>query len=267
MFSHFGILCDEHQIKDKMTSKKRTTQWLPVLLALAAPLASLCSCSNDDDEKYLYSPTALVTVCTKPDNSFFLQLDDSTTLHPTNITQSPFGGKEVRALVNYSKTTHTDGTYINQNCVFINWIDSIRTKMPVEDKGDENDKLYGNDAIEIVKDWVTVAEDGYLTMRIRTRWGNAATTHSINLLTGSNPNAPYELELRHNAYGDTYGKLGDALIAFNLNNLPHKPNAKVNIKLTWNSFYGKKTTEFKLQTRPSFTTTDIGSIKFIRNFQ
>lgn len=249
-----------------MTSQKKTIQWLPMLFALAAPLVSLCSCSNDDNEKYLYRPTALVTVCPKPDNSFFMQLDDSTTLHPTNITRSPFGDKEVRALVNYSKFAHTDSTYIKQNCVFINWIDSIRTKMPVEDKGDENDKLYGNDAIEIVKDWVTVAEDGYLTMRIRTRWGNA-TTHSINLLTGSNPNDPYELELRHNAYGDTYGKLGDALIAFNLNNLSHKPNAKVNIKLTWKSFQGKKTAEFKLQTRPSFATTNIGDMNFIKNFQ
>ncbi|CEN49242.1 conserved hypothetical protein [Capnocytophaga canimorsus] len=51
----------------------------------------------------------------------------------------------------------------------INWIDSIRTKKPVPDLGAENDAKYGNDAIEVVKDWLTVAEDGYLTLRIRTQ--------------------------------------------------------------------------------------------------
>ena len=33
----------------------------------------------------------------------FLQLDDKTTLLPTNMTKSPYGEKEVRALVNYKE--------------------------------------------------------------------------------------------------------------------------------------------------------------------
>ncbi len=50
-------------------------------------------------------------------------------------------------------------------------MDSIRTKMPVVSAGENNDEKFGNDPIEIVKDWVTIAEDGYLTLRIRTKWG------------------------------------------------------------------------------------------------
>ena len=51
---------------------------------------------------------------------------------------------------------------------YINWIDSIRTKDAVHAPADE--AAYGNDAVEIVKDWVSIAEDGYLTLRFRTRW-------------------------------------------------------------------------------------------------
>ena len=38
--------------------------------------------------------------------------------------------------------------------------------------------------------------------------------HFVNLLLGQNPDNPYEVEFRHNAYGDTYGKTDDGLVAF-----------------------------------------------------
>lgn len=93
--------------------------------------------------------------------------------------------------------------------MYVNWIDSIRTKQPVETQGSEaeNVKVYGNDPIEIVKDWVSVAEDGYVTLRIRTLWGGNAT-HIINLVNGVNKDNVYEFDLRHNAQGDTNGKNG-----------------------------------------------------------
>ena len=65
-----------------------------------------------------------------------------------------------------------------------------------------------------------MAEDGYLTLRIRTLWSSPHATHVLNLVTGTNPEDPYELELRHDAKGDDNGSWGDALIAFNLNKLP-----------------------------------------------
>lgn len=52
---------------------------------------------------------------------------------------------------------------------------------------------------------MTLAEDGYLTLRFRTVWGGSQK-HFVNLLLGQNPDNPYEVEFRHNAYGDTYGK-------------------------------------------------------------
>lgn len=157
---------------------------------------TLSSCTNDDDDIALLQPTALVTVRPTDGGAFTLQLDNTTSLYPSNMNSSPFGDKEVRALVNY-----TDEVVCGDaRSVHINWIDSIRTKMPVPDLGIENDERYGNNAIEIVKDWVTIAEDGYLTLRIRTLWGMPNNKHHINLLTGCNPEDPYEVELRHDAH-------------------------------------------------------------------
>ena len=104
------------------------------------------------------------------DGSFFLQLDDSTTLLPINVASSPFGEKEVRALVNYDEVDEVSGRY--SKTVHINWIDSILTKPIAPDLGEENDVVYGTDPVEIVRDWVTIAEDGYLTLRFRTEWGD-----------------------------------------------------------------------------------------------
>ena len=109
-------------------------------------------------------------------------------------------------------------------------------------------QVYGSDPIEIVRDWVTIAEDGYLTLRVRTLWGGTGKKHNINLLTGTNPDNLYELELRHDALGDTRGTMGDALIAFNLNDLFRSANP-TRMTLKWQSFSGEKSVEFDL--RPS----------------
>lgn len=217
------------------------------VLGLLALTCALQSCVNDDDDSMaLRRPTALVTVCPTDGGAFTLQLDNTTTLYPSNMKSSPFGNKEVRALVNYTD----DGNKGDVRNVHINWIDSIRTKKTVPNLGTENNTQYGNDAIEIVKDWVTIAEDGYLTLRIRTLWGKTNNKHYVNLLTGVNPDNPYELELRHDAKGDIGGSMGDALIAFNLNDLPRKDKQNVKLKLNWKSFNGNKSAEFDLYLRP-----------------
>ena len=204
------------------------------------------SCLDDDDDKAMYHPTALVTVEPADDESFIMHLDDNTILQPVNMAKSPYGKKEVRALVNFSETVAPEngGSFRK---VYVNWLGSIRTKRPVPTT-DINDSKFGNDPVEIMRDWVTVAEDGYLTLRVRTRWNNPSAVHELNLLTGVNPENPHEFELRHNAHGDTNGEWGDGLIAFNLNGLPEL-NGTISIKLRWKSFSGEKTSEFSLRMR------------------
>lgn len=238
-------------------------RFLILIFGFSASLSILQSCIEDDDSiDSLSRPTALVTVLPYEDNKFLLQLDNTTRLRPTNMSTSPFGNKEVRALVNYTEDGGNETDNIRN--VHINWIDSIRTKMPVPSLGDENDAKYGNDAIEIVRDWVTIGEDGYLTLRIRTLWGVSNTPHTINLLTGVNPDNPYELELRHDAKGDAGFRMGDALIAFNLNDLPRGNNSEIKITLKWRSFYGNKSADFDLYLRPIYTLDSSENISYNR---
>ena len=222
--------------------------------ALAATMALILpSCLDSDDNNTLATPTAIVTVCPAIDETFVMQLDDATQLIPVNMKKSPFGNKEVRALVNYTEVEEGSRAYTTRN-VEVNWLDSIRTKLPViitpseDEEEDENDTL-GDDPIEIVNDWVTVAEDGYLTLRFRTLWGLTNIPHHINLVTGINPDDPFEFELRHDAKGDTYGNPGDALIAFNLNHLSSEFKEVEHITLRWKSFSGDKTTTFDIKMR------------------
>lgn len=212
------------------------------------------SCLDNDSNDDLLFPNALVTVKHAADKTFYLQLDDNTTLLPTNMKESPYGDKEVRALVNYTETAEASSPY--SKAVYVNWLDSILTKPTVLDLGDDNDKTYGNDPVEIVRDWVTIAEDGYLTLRFRTRWGSM-TPHRVNLLTNGNPDNPYEVEFRHDAKGDLLGDFNDALVAFNLKDLPDTDGKTVKLKLKWNSFSGPKSVEFDYCSRKTTATGNL----------
>ena len=229
-----------------MSSKK----WVVLLMAAVASLG-FQSCLDDDDDKYaVLVPNALVTVKNASDNSCYLQLDERTTLLPVNMKSSPFGGKEVRALVNYSNVDEPSGAY--SQTVYVNWIDSLLTKPMAPNLGEaENDEVYGDDPVEMVADWVTIAEDGYLTLRFRTMWGNPSLKHFVNLISTNNPEDPYEVEFRHNAYGDTYGQAGDGLEAFRLASLPATEGKTVKLTLKWHSFTGEKSVQFDYCTRQS----------------
>lgn len=221
-----------------------------LLMATGVLFTSLTfqSCLDDDDYNYGYlTPNALVTVKPVSDNSFFLQLDDTTTLLPVNIASSPYGNKEVRALVNCREVNEPAEGY--SKAVYVNWIDSILTKQIAPDLGVENDSVYGTDPVDMIRDWVTIAEDGYLTLRFRTNWGDRNKAHFVNLLASQDPANPYEVEFWHNAYGDVYGVEGDGLVAFNLGSLPDTEGKTVKLKLKWKSPVGDKSVEFDYCTR------------------
>lgn len=215
------------------------------LLVAIMSVFTLGSCNNDDDYiwvGYPPLPNALVTVKPIDGGGFYMQLDDSTTMYPVNMAVAPYGDKEVRALVSVREVKPEVEGY--SKSVIVNWIDSILTKQAVPYPADGDVSEYGDDAIEIVRDWVNIAEDGYLTLRFRTRWGNGGVTHYVNLLTGVNPDDPYEVEFRHNAFGDVNGIMGDALVAFRLSDLPDTEGKTVKLTLKYKSFSGEKSVTF-----------------------
>lgn len=217
-------------------------------------LMLLPSCLDDDgsDWNKLY-PNALVTVKHASDETVFFQLDDNTTLLPVNVKPSLFDSKEVRALVNYEEVDESAKQY--DKAVRVNWIDSIRTKPMAPNLGDGNKEEYGDDPVEIVRDWVTIAEDGYLTLRFRTFWGYDGVVHYVNLVPTNNPENPFEVEFFHDANGDHAGRKGDGLVAFKLDGLPDTNGETVKLKLKWKSFGGEKSAEFDYQTRAETVAT------------
>ena len=211
------------------------------ILAAASPLNS---CNDIDDGDTLWQTGAVVTVRPSADGSFVMQLDSATVLRPVNLCASPFGTKRVRALVSFAPAPGRCCT--DTAAVYVYHMDSIRTKLPVASRGEADDSLYGCDPLDIVDDWVTVAEDGYLTLRIRMRDGMPGATHRVNLLTGLNPDNPFELELRHDAGGSTAGPVADALVAFDLNALAATEQQRAEVTLHWRSPRGRRSATFPL---------------------
>ncbi len=223
-----------------------------ILLATAVLATALFtqSCMKDDNVNYIF-PNAVVTVKPFNDQTFIMQLDDSTTLKATNITTSPFKEKKVRALVcieeedlkaiinDKDRTSET-----KQYDVKINYIDSITTKALAPNLGEQNIEKYGNDPLEIIRSFETVVEDGYLTIRFRTYWG--MQKHIFNLVQDSTN--PYKVTLYQNSQNDYNNMVGDGIVAFDLSSLPDTEGKNVALTLAWQSFTGPKTTTFKYKT-------------------
>lgn len=226
---------------------KSTIKRMAITAITVLPLITACNHQDNSGMELLY-PNAMVTIKTTEDaSSSYFQLDDETTLKVTNLTKPLYGGKEVRAFVNFSEVDEDPTPY--DKAVKMNWTDSIRTKNAVPYPVLEEEDKYGNDPIEILRDWTTVVEDGYFTMRFQTYFGNPSIAHELNLLYGGNPENPYEIELRHNAHGDWNDRLGDGYIAFRLKDLPDTKGKTVKLTLKWNSFSGEKTYQFDYCTR------------------
>ncbi len=231
------------------------------ILLIGACATLLSSCKSDDSGTVVRIYSALVTVKPNADNSqFYLQLDDSTTLMPVNVKSSPFGKKEVRALTNFTRSDQNPGQY--SQAVFLNWIDSILTKPLAKNYTIEENKKkkYGSDSLEIVNNWVNIAEDGYLTLRFRTVWGGSAT-HTVNLVYRKDAEKPYTLTFYHNAHGDKKGIIGDGLVAFKLDSLPDTKGSTVDLTLEWMSYTGAKSTTFKYCTRKATNTIQSDAIE------
>lgn len=221
----------------------KTFQKLLLLTAFAAVTAS---CNKINKGENTYYPNMLVTVKTNDAGKNYLQLDDKTTLLPVNVNKALFGGKQVRALANCTEVKQNSSPY--DKAVKINWIDSVLTKKPVGTLGDENDKKYGKDPLEIVDNWVTIVEDNYITICFNAIWGPGRIVHTINLVAGTNPANPYELELRHNANGDVDeekgGRIGTGIVAFDLRDLPGTGDKTVKLIIKYKSFRMDKTVQF-----------------------
>ena len=208
----------------------------PSLLTLYA--ASLClllgACSKAADSAVGDMPssgdadqpdfTAIVTVKQEPGGSPFFQLDPETCLFPTNY-QEPFTG-ERRLICGLS-------VWPKDNRCWIHWMDFLQEGAVQAAPAGEGD------GADVLEDWMTSVEDGYLTVHYETYWGDGSVPHTLLLVTGENPEDPYQVRLVHLRNGDAAQSPADALIYFNLETLPSTGGGYLPLTLIWKTGAGQ----------------------------
>lgn len=226
-----------------MKQKMKVLQAIAVIVS-GFVLQSCLNTGNVDPNPYDLAPNGVVTVKTALDKTVYLQLTEDTTLLPVNLKKHPFDDQEVRALVSYKddKSPHVGYT----KAVYVNWIDPIPTKALVPST-EKNDEKYGREPLELVKDQITGVEDGYLTVRIRI-FAGTPSMHTFYMVSGTNPDNPYELELRHKNNYDFGDRIMDGYIAFRLKDLPSTNGKTVKLTVKWLSTKGEQSHTFDYKT-------------------
>ena len=228
---------------------------LMLLMVVALTAVSLQSCDDDDDDYYPAFNLATVTLkAPKVDGGkWFMQLDDSTTLEATNIASHPYDNRELRAYIRYNDIKDMASAPASRSAiqkmysVNVLTIDTILTKKMdpmVENTAEE----YGSDPVEVVNSWETVAEDGYMNIRFRTRFGYNGK-HRMTLVHRTDAEDPYTVEFLHDANGDTNGQVADGMVAFRLDDSFNEGNDPIEITLKWKSYSGEKSAKFKYTPR------------------
>ncbi|MGI6232650.1 MAG: NigD-like protein [Prevotella sp.] len=227
-------------------------KWMAWAMFFVLTATGLQSCDDDDDDKDWYNGTAaLVTIKTDANGAAFIQLDDSTTLTPVNMKEVPYGKKEMRVLT-LLRPADDDENVANSEepqRVYVDRIDTLLNKRMATNMGDENSATYGNDPVEIIRDWKTVAEDGYLTLVFATDFGHGGP-HRVNLVATPEGDNQYVVTFYHDASADTIPYYrGQGIVAFKLDQLPSASGETVTLTLKWNSYSGEKSHDFKLKMR------------------
>lgn len=215
---------------------------LLVVVGLTTMSLTFNSCL-DDDEAYSLGDMWLSIATARPisDSSFYLTLDDSTTLWPgapLYINYQPV--KPQRVQINYTKLGDNFEGY--DHVIKLNSIDTILTKSISENLDTQNDSIYGTDPVEITAMWVG---DGFLNIEFKTYF-SGSIKHFVNLIPATIDNKdPYKLEFRHNAIGDQSSYLRYGFVAFDLSSLPSTEGKDVQLIIKTKTFEGIKEFEKK----------------------
>lgn len=224
---------------------KLLSSFVAGLLAVVPVFFTACNDADGD-----YTPpqvyNALVTVVSGAETNL-LVVNDSLTVKPTNAVGAIYKKPEVRALarfavpgINGNSGPNADYALTDGREVQILSLDSIRTK-PSTQWNETLDKQLGGAPINIEKTWMTVAEDGYLTLHYTVMVGTKGGPHSLHLLKGRDPQKPYELELRHTDRGDYGSRYTQGLVAFDIMDiLPGGTDKKLTLTVRYKGFDGKE---------------------------
>jgi hypothetical protein len=228
-----------------MTMKKYINKLLLVPLIAAVPLFASSCLSDDDDYDIYYDPAigpynAIVTVKIASDGSNYFQLTDSTVVIPTNMSEEI--DEETRALcyLDYEEDFSAKDTL----SASVKSFKKVLTKSAVLQDSDEGKGAITNqDPVEILSDWTTVCEDGYLTLHFAAQWGNAGSSHIMNLVKIYDN--PLTFRFCHDKNGDYGTEWGNGIVAFSIRDLLPDDGKDGTFTLQWLSYEGEKDVTFK----------------------
>ena len=206
-----------------------------VALATLFTVFGLSSCMDDDGYSLGDVGYSIATVVPEG-NSVHFRTDSGKKLWAVNINGAALDiVKEQRAQIFY--TILSDSLNGFDHNIQIRDIDTLLTKSIAPNLGvEENLKVYGNDEVYITDMWVG---DGYLNIFFKTYFGGYGyKPHYINIIPTEG--GDYELEFRHNAFGNPQNVLGMGAAAYNLNTLPDTNGETVKLSIKVNTFDGEK---------------------------
>ena len=213
-----------------MRMKRLTICMLALLPALLAGCAMALDKEGMEAASDAAAYSAIVSVRTDPSGTVYFQVDDRTRLLPSGDT-APYKGLEriLCGLLIYADQVPDYGHRAD-----VLWYEAL-------DKGvvSAGASVGGDDTLDILSDWMTSCEDGYLTLHYETWWGDSAVPHAFTLVTGLNPDDPYEVTLRHDAKGDGRKEKADSIIYFDLQTLPDTGDEDKTLTLKWINSEGK----------------------------
>ena len=216
---------------------------LALLLAMSCSKAEYSPKDGPDGGNYMDAePTenaprpnesfqAIVTVRKSPPDTIYFQLTDATRLFPYNY-DAPFTAP-YRAICSLTTYETSMGAY--GPITWVEWMEPVEEGAVLASA-----PASAGDGLYIMNDWMTTAEDGYLTLHYVTWWGSGDVRHSLSLHRGLNPQDPYELTLVHDAAGDEALEKGDALVCFDLKDLPSTHGETKILTLKWLSGEGSQ---------------------------
>lgn len=226
------------------------------VLALATLFVSSCNKPGSDDPYYV--GVGMVTLRPQADGSFYMKAREDLALVAINQEYAKYpykDGKEHRAIIQFGYDPEEVSTsvvpgYEKTQDVTLFSVDTLRTKLPLvyeeskdADYGDASIGLYLTD--EVFPS--TCIEDGYLNVSLALPCGYEGVTHTVNLLTGVDPDDPYTVELRHNANGDVPIEVLDVYppYCFPLKSLPDTEGKTVKLTLKWKSLVSGEVESFQ----------------------
>ena len=202
--------------------------------------------------------TDLVTVKISADGIVYLQYHEYKLLPETALNYT----RQTRAIAEVHINPRQQGDY--WECM-VKWIEPLETVYynmggessvpptgvlgsPSSNPGGNNgyDVVWG-DGFDIVSDdSLTRLEDGYLTIRYRTWWGEHPVQHNFSIRNTSD--GPFVFRIVQNSQGDAHDVLSDALMCFDITSLANIINSDTTITINWKKLdgsYGSKDFEYK----------------------